>query len=513
MKNLKNLLKPLVLLLSVCVAMSSCDDRLEENDGQLSADDLDFTQTEDMILSLVASYAVTYSRGWEDPILIGVRGDDVNAGGLGDQQPLADTDLYIYDNGYWMYNQIWENFYGDILDIVNTRETIDRYKEFAEGNEIALADQYMAETKVLSGFQHLQMSKIWGDVFIITSSNVNEELERGLATKMEVMQYISDLMDEAIPFLPSIRPNEREDLPGGVTKYTALAIKAMANLEMENYQGVADATSQIINSNKFMLYPDFYELFKKPGKLSNETLFELQFSDFNSDSGPVSNHLFAPFGPSNWTPAVTTAGGGWGFYEPSLKYIKFMIDRDDETRLVTSVNFTPRGIDELMTDPQYATLPDYISNVTPDGDEFNDYPRAMFASGKHYLPSNQLTPGRNTYGSGKNLLVIRYAEILLMHAEALTQGASGTGLSADQAVNMVRARAGMPALSNVSNQQVMDEKFAELAMEWGIRYFDMIRLNNYDELSYDGRTFTADKELLPYPQEQLDLLPFPSDNN
>lgn len=508
MKNLKQILKQLALLLTVCIALFACSDKLEENDGQLSADDLDFTITDDMVLPLIGAYSEVYSRGWEDPILIGVRGDDVNAGGVGDaQNGLTDADLFSYDNSYWMFNQVWSNFYGDIVDIVNSRETIERYKEFATGDDVALADQYMAETKVLSGYQHLQMSRLWGDIFIITSSNVSEDIDNGLDTKEEVMQYVSDLMDEAIPFLPNLRPNERTDVRGGVTKYTALAVKALANLELENYQAVADITAEIINSNKFTLYPDFYELFKKLGQMSDENLFELQFSDYNSDTGDVNNHLYAPFGPPSWTPAVSTASGGWGFYEPSLKYIKFMIDRQDETRLVTSVCFTPRGLDELMLDSNYATLPNYISTTTPDGDTFNDSPRFMFASGKHYLPSNQLTPGRNSYGSSKNFIVIRYAEILLMYAEALTHGASGSAMTADQAVNLVRNRAGMPSISGVTTDQVMDEKFAELGMEWGIRYFDMIRLNEYDELSYDGRTFTAADELLPYPQDQLDLLP------
>jgi hypothetical protein len=65
----------------------------------------------------------------------------------------------------------------------------------------------------------------------------------------------------------------------------------------------------------------------------------------------------------------------------------------------------------------------------------------------------------------------------------------------------------MPTISGVSSDDVMDEKFAELGMEWGIRYYDMIRLDNFSELSYDGRTFSADKQLLPYPQAQLDALP------
>jgi len=136
----------------------------------------------------------------------------------------------------------------------------------------------------------------------------------------------------------------------------------------------------------------------------------------------------------------------------------------------------------------------------------------MFASGKHYLPSEQLTPGRTGYGNNKNFTCIRYAEILLMHAEALTQGANSSAMTADEAVNLVRARAGLTPLSGVTNDQVMDEKFAELAMEWGTRYYDMIRLGKYNELSYDGRTFSEDKTFLPYPQNQVDQLPVLGEN-
>jgi hypothetical protein len=53
----------------------------------------------------------------------------------------------------------------------------------------------------------------------------------------------------------------------------------------------------------------------------------------------------------------------------------------------------------------------------------------------------------------------------------------------------------------------MDEKFAELALEWGTRFYDMVRLGKSSELSYDGRSFTESKIFLPYPQNQVDLLP------
>ena len=507
MKNLKTIINKSVYILFIILSFLACTDKLDQREGQLNTSDVDYTITENMIQPLIGAYNAFATRGWEEPLLISVRGDDVNSGGLGDQQPFTDTDNFNYDKDYWMYNSIWNLHYSDIISVNNAADLIQNYKEFAPQNEYAKADQYIAETKVLRAWLHFNLSRVWGDIFIINTAIPDEGIEAGIATKAEVMQYISDLMDEVIPDLPDMRPNQRTDVKGGVTKYTALALKAQANLELKNYQGVADAAGAIINSGKFELYSDFYELFKKPGELSNESLLEMQYSDYGSGTGDRFYHLYAPFGPSSWNPARANAAGGWGFYEPSLKFIKFMLDRDETVRLQTSVCFTNRGIDAIKSDPNYATLPSWITNTTPDGDVFNDYARAMFASGKHYLPSVQLTDGRNDYGGGKNMICIRYAEILLMYAEALTHGATGNGLSADQAVNQIRSRAGLLPINNVSTQQVMDEKFAELALEWGIRYYDMIRLENYNELSYDGRSFSADKAYLPYPQAQVDALP------
>tara|TARA_R110001583_G_scaffold43236_2_gene137566 strand:- start:12731 stop:14263 length:1533 start_codon:yes stop_codon:yes gene_type:complete len=505
MKYINNLTK-LTTILVVLFFTTACNDNLNElAENRSFTGDIDYTISSDVILPLIGAYTEFQNRAWEEFPLISVRGDDVNAGGLGDQQDFAETDKFNYNKDYWMYNSVWQNYYGDILTMHSAIEQIELYKE--NGANITTANQYIAETKTLRAFLLFQISRVWGDVFITTSSDPSELLVANVSSKNEVMQHISDQMDEVIPLLPDMRPNERTDIRGGITKYSALAIKALANLELKNYQSVANATSKIIASGKFNLESDFYELFKLDGKLNNENILEFQYSDFGQGAGSTKSYLFAFFGPENWTPSITGAGSGWGFYEPSLKYVKFMLDRNETVRLETSVLFTDRGINEIKADPSYATLPSWISNTTRDGDKINDYARALFASGKQYLPSNQLTSGRTDYGTNKNFTCIRYSEILLMHAEALTQGASGTGMTADQAVNTVRLRAGLASISGVTNKQVMDEKFAELAMEWGTRYYDMVRLANYNELSYDGRTFTEDKIFLPYPQDQVDKLP------
>ncbi len=505
MKSINSKYK-MLLALTLLIFTAGCEKFLDEPaENRQLTETTDYTQTADMAKPLLGAYAEFNSIEWENIPLIGVRGDDVNAGGLGDQQDFAQTDIYRYNKDYWMYNSLFQNFYQNIFAANSAIEQVLLYQEHTTNK--ALGNQYIAEAKVLKSWWLFQLSRVWGDLPIPPSSDPAALLPAPLSTREEILQTISTWMDEAIPDLPAVRPNERTDIPGGVTRYTALAIKALANLDLENYQAVADATGEIISSGRFVLESDFYELFKLKGKLNSENLLELQYSDLGLSAGENYAHLFAFYGPQGWSPAVSGASEGWGFWEPSMKWIKFMLDRDETIRLETSVLWTNKGIDSLMKDPNYQDLPSWISNTTRYGDVINDFSREVFVSGKHYLPSTQLTPGRTDYGTNKNYPIIRYAEILLMYAEALVQGASGNAGSAEDAVNLVRQRADLNPLSSVTLDDVMDEKYAELAMEIGQRYYDMVRLNRYSELSYGGRTFTEGAIFLPYPQNQVDQLP------
>lgn len=492
-------------LLGLPLLAMSCHNLLEEPlENQIAVEDTDYTQSENMVLMLYGAYAEFNTIQWETFPLISVRGDDVNP--AGDQAPLIETDAFRYDRNFWMYNSTWLNLYSDLLYWHGAMEEIEKYRE-AGANE-ANAQQYIAEIKVLRAFELLQLARLWKDILLPRSSEPSDLFNVEVSSFEEVMQHLSAQMDEAIPYLPNVRPNQRTDVPGGVTIFTAYAIKALANLELRNYAGVVAATDPIINSNLFSLEDDYYQLFKIPGKLNDENLLEFQYSDFGAATGTVQRYNWDFFGPSSWTPAVSGASPGWGFWEPSLKYVKFMLDRNEQERLQTTVLFTPAGIAEIASDPAYANLPDWVSNTTPDGDTFHNHPRYRFLSGKHYLPSTQLTPGRFTYGENKNFTVIRYAEVLLVHAEALVNGASSSVMTADEAVNIVRERAGLGNLSGVTLDQVLEEKFAEFGAEWGIRYYDLIRHERFAELNYGGRNFNPEvHQYLPYPLEQQDILP------
>ena len=508
MKPLRHII-PVILLFVALLVVSGCTKKLDSlAENRTYTGGTDYTITSNMIQPLYGVYSRLNGIGWNIFPLLTVRGDDVNKGGLGDQSPLGDIDYYHYDNTFWMLDADWQELFGDIITANSAMEQIALYKKNAK-NGAPLADQYIAEAQVMRCWWLFWASRAWGSILVPPSSDPSVMFTVKLSSKDSVMAHISSRMDEAIPNLPDKRPNQRTDIPGGLTKYTALAVKALANLELKKYQAVADATGKIIQSGLFSLEPDFYNLFKLKGKLNNENVWELNFTDFGTPSGDSYNYLWDFFGPQSWTPKVSTAGGGWGFWEPSFKYVKFMLDRGENVRLETTVIFTQAGIDSLKkVAPQYAnSLPAFVSNTTRDGDVFNNGSRQVFYSGKMYLPSDMLTTGRTSYSSNKDFQIIRYSQILLMYAEALTQGATGTAGTADDAVNAVRLRAGLSAISGVTNAQVMDEKFAELATEWGDRYYDMVRLGNTAALSYDGRTFTSDKTFLPYPLAETDVLP------
>ncbi|MNT02261.1 SusD family protein [compost metagenome] len=283
--------------------------------------------------------------------------------------------------------------------------------------------------------------------------------------------------------MPDLRPNQRTDHVGAVTKHSALALLAKVYLYNGDYENVLASTNEIINSGKFNLHADYYNLFKIPGKLSNESLYEFQYTDFGTASGDIvqSDNWFTFQGPAGQNKPSTVSG--WSFIAPTQNLRDFFAARGEDVRAKTT--FLVAG------------------STTPSGDIIGPAPEGMPAcyNGKAYTPSSQLTSGRTTYGANNNIRILRYADVLLMNAEAKIR----LGQNGDAPLNLVRARAGLPAITGATLQNVLDERRAELAIEWGERFFDLVRTDQAQTL-LPG--FTKGKsEFYPIPQRQKDLNP------
>ena len=273
------------LLIVTTFLLTDCTKQLDEpKELETQAGSVDYTNASAAKAALVGAYQSFYDFWWEHVPCLAVRGDDVNSGGgrngTFDQPPFHDEDMFVYDANFWMINNAWDGLFQHVLQITAQIEQLEKFR--AGGVSSALIDQYIAECQVLRGWLTLTLSRTFGGVFKVTSTDPSL---LSMQPKDEIMNWIKTEMADATTKLPDMHPNQRTDLKGGVTKYTALAVKAMAEQELKDYTAVAATTAEIISSGKFSLYGDFNKEFKTAGKLSSENILEVQYSDFNSGSG------------------------------------------------------------------------------------------------------------------------------------------------------------------------------------------------------------------------------------
>ncbi len=475
--------KQFIVTLPLAFALTGCSDFLEKlPENSVEFPSVNYANSSEMYMPVSGVYAKSRINlaAWFSWGCIIVRGDDVNKGGSPtDQVEFNYASSFQYDKlkTFWALNSTWGNYYSTISLANSALESLAKYEENLHTDaDKRLNAQYCAEVRFFRAFAYHQLVNLWGDVPLLLN---NQELNITKSKKEDVEKYVLDELDFCIANLPALRPNESNH-PGAVTKYTAEMLKARIKMYQNQWEEVLTLTDDIINSGKFSLYPDFYELFKIPGKLSNEALLEYQFTDFGNGSGEIvsSDNWFSFQGPRGEAPI-----SGWAFIEPTAKIRDLFAKRGEKVRAETTF---------LLTDAT-TRYGDYVPAAQPGE------PTAY--NGKAYTPAKQMTPGRTGYGAGNNIRVFRYADVLLMNAEANVR----LGRNGDAPLNLVRERAGMPALKNATVDQILEERQVELALEWGARFYDLVRTG---KASKELPGFVAgSSEYYPIPQDQIDLNP------
>jgi hypothetical protein len=495
-----------VLLTGVfAMALTGCNsflDKMPENTVPISG--VDYTQLSNMYEPVSGVYRVAESAApglvhWMDLGIRSVRGDDIDKGSsASDQAQLTDIKNFHYGYAdiinFWGTSNYFNDYYGLILDCNSALTELSKFAANISASDAVnqkLNLQYQGEVRFIRGFAHLMLYRVFGQIPILTDNSKIQTI--GKSSTKDVLTWISSEMDFCIANLEDARPNQSIHF-GAVTKYSADMVKAIVNADLAgsdnsstNWQTVLDATNDIINSGKFSLYSDFYQLFKLPGKMCNESLFELQFTDFGTSSGDAvePDAFFAfqgPRGDQHGSPI-----SGWGFVPPSQEIVTFLQGRNDLIRLKTTVLFTSSPGHAYYVTPSNDT-------IWPNSDGVNDF------NGKVYLPTSQMTPGRTDYGENNNVRVLRYADALLFNAEAKIR----MGQNGDVPLNLVRARAGLAPITGATLQNVLDERRAEFACEWwGERFDDLVRTGEAQSM-LPG--FTAGQsEYIPIPESEIEL--------
>jgi len=387
-------------------------------------------------------------------------------GDLGTDKNLLDDLTFTSTSA--SFNDVWE---GNYQGIARANQALNYLPNLDIDEE--LKTRLIGESKFLRAVFYFRLVRMFGGVPLIEGvPNIQNEDDINTAntrvSKEEIYAFITLDLNDAIESLPTSYTSA--DI-GRATKGAALTLLAKVNMYQGNWQQVADLTEQVMGLG-YSLTPEYEDIWKEIGENNSESIFEIQSRGVTPNKGIDKYSV---------TQGATGAGGwGWGFNTPTEDLTNFY-EEGDERRDATIIF---RG--ETLWD-------EFLVAETVFNSRYNQ---------KAYVSQSMESYSGSLDFSNKNVRILRYAEVLLMGAEA----AINLGGDAKTPLNMVRNRAGLESLDNVTLLDVWKERRAELAFEHD-RYFDLVRQGRAGQvLRAHGKNFVDGKhELFPIPQTQIDL--------
>ena len=336
-----------------------------------------------------------------------------------------------------------------------------------------LRARYVAEAQFLRALAYFNLVRAFGGVPLHTKPAVTaEELNPTRATQAEVYALIVRDLTAAASLLPASYGST--DL-GRVTQGAALTLLAKVQLYQKNYAAALAASEPVLGLG-YSLVSDYYSMFRIRGENGPESVFEVQCTTLPGNCD-VANSYWAES-------QMARPQLGWGFCVPNAD-LEAAFEAGDKRKAGSIL---------------------YRGSTTPDGDSIslqNSNPRYNM---KAYVPNAvDKTCG---YGRDQNIRVLRFAETLLLHAEAANE--LGQTAKALLDVNRVRQRAGLKDLPTSISQTdlrlaIWQERRVELTGEYGDRFFDLVRQGRAATV-LGSRGFKAGKhELFPIPFSQVQL--------
>ncbi|AZA77014.1 RagB/SusD family nutrient uptake outer membrane protein [Chryseobacterium sp. G0186] len=458
-------MKKIFLSIALFSLAASCNDYLDiKQEGYTDASTFFKTQ-EDAMQATNAIY--TFLRSWENSafpyqFVFGVPADDVVKG----SNPGDASFINVYDNftytvsdegirGYWIGQ--WQAI-NSCNQVITNVPKIDM--------DSALRTRLVAEARMLRAYIYFNLVRIYGGVPIFDGLQSNYKVPRNSVE--EVYNFIISDLTSAADILPQTYPASEL---GRVTKGAALGLLSKVYLYKKDWQKAYDTSNQVMAMG-YDLDPDFNHLFRPAGEFGKESVFEV-----NCDCIP-------PFKGSQYAEVQGVRDQfGWGFFTPSSS-LESAFEAGDirkELTILRNGETTPEGDLIAMGDAQSVTT-------------YNQ---------KVYVPK-ALNKSACGYGSIQNIRILRFAEILLINAEAANE--LGNTATAVTNLNRVRTRAqlgGTTASTKVDlRKAIWNERRVELAME-GDRFVDLVRTGEAATVLASYGFKAGKNELFPIPFDAI----------
>lgn len=508
---MKNQIIKTILLFSV-IYLSACAE-LEQINPNLATEDSFWKTKEDFYQGLIGAY----DHLQDDEMYSGkiqqtfnTLSDEGFTDELGEPLNLANftSDL---DNEFLVTP--WYDFY---TLIARSYEVIER----GESSSVQGINGIIGEAKFLVAFAYYHLINAYGDgiAYVDGIQGANDRPRK--AKPGEMWDFTENLLTEAIQVLPVSYASS--DF-GRVTRGAAQALLAKVHMQQNDYEAAETILEQIVGSGDYVLNADYESNFTEELTTGNkEVIFQVNFLH----NGPQEESDFA------WYFRINTPGpsniGIWADQLASAFTIRsYLVEADKDG------NYDQRMNTSLFTEYSNTTLYGqtwawWVANTT---DIITGASFYKFNENEAVLDEiNNGTGYVQWKNGGKDMIIIRYADILLLYAEALNE--NGKTSEAHQYVNMVRARSNMNDLEvtaggelNQSDfrEQIKHERLVELCGEY-IRWFDLKRWGEYGPQVANDFTVPAtgdviardpiftnfrvgQDELFPIPLDELDINP------
>ena len=482
-------IKKIIALTVVAGFIVSCNKLVEDPDSIIVSSQF-YKTSSDAIAAVNAVYSTLNSDPANDFPMYGRDLNLLTGNGSDDQiYSPSNTNPDVRAMGTTTYvpanDRIRKNWQQHYYGISRANVAIDNIPNIQM--DTALQARLIREAKFIRGLLYFNIVRFWGDAPLVlhdpASTDVNATKIARSPKDSVYLQIISDLTDATN--LPKSYSGADK---GRVTSGAAHALLAKVYLTRKEWSKSLTELNNVINGGYgYALFPNYYDIIQKATKNGVEHIFSVQFETNLGAKNSVQWLSSAQF--NSFNPAVYPGDG------PSDSTLYQLFDSNDTRRAVTF----------------------FTKLYNPQTGQTVDFGAARFNKWIDYT----ISPLTNQPASGLNFPVIRYADVLLMYAEALNELNGGPTTEAYNAINAVRKRAHIADLTPELNQADFREAvFLERRKEFiqeGNRWFDLSRRGGtylYDALKkFPAKTGAAVKDTLyPIPQVEIDLNPLLTQN-
>ncbi|MFY0601393.1 MAG: RagB/SusD family nutrient uptake outer membrane protein [Cyclobacteriaceae bacterium] len=351
-----------------------------------------------------------------------------------------------------------------------------------------LRSRYVAEAKFIRAYMYFTLVSIFDEVPLVTTLNPDRIVPKSTANDIYDQLIIPDLL-ACIDLLPE-KSEYAASEAGRATRGAAKSLLARVYLFRGDFVNAEKYSLEVILSGEYQLDPDFANVFTVEGQHGIGSIFEIGALQAGfGDGGNQYGNTQGVRGNPNW---------GWGFGRPTWDFLNSF--EAEDPRMDASVIFLGEvlGGTEIVGD---ANTSDTTYNENDQIIEIECYNQKVYVEGSESTQEN----------FGHNRKILRYADVLLMAAEALNENDKIT--ESRTYLNLVRERARggnttiLPDITTDDKvelrQAIWDERRSELAFE-SLRYFDLKRTNRMMEV-LGPLGFTPKYTHCPIPQQEIDL--------